>query len=1167
MPDFVHLHLHTEYSLLDGACRITEVMRRAQELGQTAVAITDHGVMYGVIDFYREAQKQGIKPIIGCEVYVAPRGRLQKEPRLDAKPHHLVLLCENNIGYQNLTYLVSRGFTEGFYTKPRIDLALLEGHTQGLICLSACLAGEIPRALSQGDYKAARETALRYSQLFGKDHYYIEIQDHGMEEQQRILPDLIKLAQEIGVGLVATNDAHYITREDSRMQNLLICIQTGKTVNDDNLLEFPTQEFYMKSGEEMASLFPGVPSAIANTAKIAAMCDVTFTFGETKLPYFVAPDKEDNNHYFRRLCEEGMHRHYGDHPTQGVVDRLEYELDVVTRMGYVDYYLIVYDFIRYAREAGIPVGPGRGSGAGSIAAYCIGITGIDPMRFNLLFERFLNPDRISMPDFDIDFCYVRRQEVIDYVVDKYGADHVAQIVTFGTMAARGAIRDVGRAMGLAYPIVDKVAKLIPMELHITIEKAFSGSRELQELAGQSPEVTELITLAKKVEGMPRHASTHAAGVVITRDPVDSYVPLAKNDESIVTQFTMTTLEELGLLKMDFLGLRTLTVIDDAAKMIHRFQPGFDIETIPLDDPGLFEMLTLGNTEGVFQFESGGMRRMLMQLRPTSLEDLIAAISLYRPGPMESIPKYIDNRHHPERVTYATPLLQEILGVTYGCIVYQEQVMQICRSLAGYTYGQADLVRRAMSKKKADVMAKERDHFVAGSAKNGISSAVANRIFDEMSSFAAYAFNKSHAAAYALVAYQTAYLKYHYPKEFMAALLTSTLDNTDKVIEYIDECNRLGIPVLPPDVNQSELGFTVTAEGIRFGLLAIKNLGAGVIRQLIAERAREPYHSFTDLYRRLYGGELNKRSLESLIRSGALDNLGSNRRTMLMGYPRVGDILAEESLWKSTGQQSLFGEAETESDLELPVLEEFDHGQLLAMEKEVTGLYLSGHPMSRYSGLYQQFDAVHLNSLLDSEDNSRYDNTVVNVLVIVAAKRLKLTKNNDNMAFLVVEDSTGSMDMMVFAKTYNELAPKIVVGEAVFASARVSMREDEAPKLILERMETVEERIARGDTPQPGKRPYQGYERSAPYTKPSSPSASPPASKAGLYLRIPSRESPAMGRIRCLTGIFEGQTPLYLLPGDTGKLLRAPSTMWVDVNPVLTRELNELLGSENVKIVK
>ncbi|MEG1777393.1 MAG: DNA polymerase III subunit alpha, partial [Angelakisella sp.] len=611
----------------------------------------------------------------------------------DAKPYHLVLLCENNLGYQNLTYMVSRGFTEGFYNKPRIDRELLQGHTEGLICLSACLAGEIPRALMEGDYKSAKETALWYSSLFGKDHYYIEIQDHGMEEQRRILPDLIKLSKETGIGLVATNDAHYITREDSKMQSLLICIQTGKTVNDENLLEFPTQEFYMKSGDEMAELFAGAPSAIANTVKIAAMCDVSFTFGETKLPYFEAPNGEENKHYFRRLCEEGMHRHYGENPAKEVVDRLNYELDVVERMGYVDYYLIVFDFINYARQSGIPVGPGRGSGAGSIAAYCIGITGIDPMRFNLLFERFLNPERVSMPDFDIDFCYVRRQEVIDYVVRKYGADHVAQIVTFGTMAARGAIRDVGRAMGISYALVDKVAKLIPMELHITIGKAFAGSRELKELAQGSPEVAELIRLAQKVEGMPRHASTHAAGVVITRDPVDTYVPLAKNDESIVTQFTMTTLEELGLLKMDFLGLRTLTVIDDAGKMIRKFRPDFDIETIPLDDSELFDMLTQGNTEGVFQFESGGMRRMLMQLRPTSLEDLIAAISLYRPGPMDSIPKYIDNRHHPERVTYATPMLKDILGVTYGCIVYQEQVMQICRSLAGYSYGQADMVRR------------------------------------------------------------------------------------------------------------------------------------------------------------------------------------------------------------------------------------------------------------------------------------------------------------------------------------------------------------------------------------------------------------------------------------------------------------------------------------------
>ncbi|WP_274953445.1 DNA polymerase III subunit alpha [Angelakisella massiliensis] len=1154
MPDFVHLHVHSEYSLLDGACRIKGLAARAKELGQNAVAITDHGVMYGVIDFYKEAKKQGIKPIIGCEVYVAPRSRFDKEARLDGKPYHLVLLCENNTGYRNLTHLVSQGFIEGFYSKPRIDRQLLEGHTEGLICLSACLAGEIPRALMNGDYEGAKETALWYLEQFGPDHYYIEIQNHGIEEQQRILPDLIRLSQETGIGLVATNDAHYLTRDDARMQNLLICIQTGKTVGEGSALEFPTQEFYLKSGEEMAQLFSAVPSAISNTQKIADMCQVEFEFGKTKLPYFQAPNGEDNVHYFRRLCYEGLERHYGPNPPEEVRQRLEYELGVVERMGYVDYYLIVFDFINYARSQGIPVGPGRGSGAGSLAAYCIGITGIDPMKFQLLFERFLNPERVSMPDFDIDFCYVRRPEVIDYVVRKYGADHVAQIVTFGTMAARGAIRDVGRALGMSYPQVDQVAKLVPMELHITLDKAVSASKELQALMEQDPRVAELIDLARKVEGMPRHASTHAAGVVITRDTVESYVPLAKNDESIVTQFTMTTLEELGLLKMDFLGLRNLTVIADAEKMIRTsHDPDFHIDSISLEDPAVFEMLSQGNTGGVFQFESGGMRKMLMQLRPESVEDLIAAISLYRPGPMESIPKYIENRHHPEKVTYRTPQLKPILDVTYGCIVYQEQVMQICRELAGYSYGQADLVRRAMAKKKADVMEKERGNFIAGCGKNGISPEIANQIFDEMSSFAAYAFNKSHAAAYAVVAYQTAWLRCHYPREYMAALLTSILDNTDKVIEYIDECGKLSIPTLPPDINRSGEGFTVTEEGIRFGLLAVKNLGAGIIRQILEERKKGAFTSFTDFYQRLYGSELNKRSIESLIKSGALDGLGATRRQMLQGYPRVGDILAEQYQWKSVGQTSLFGDVQSAEEIQLPPADEFDHSELLAMEKEVTGLYLSGHPMNQYAHLYEQYGAVRLNRLHDPEVNQRYDNQTVDVLGIVAAKRLKLTRNNENMAFLTIEDSSGSIEVLVFARVYEQFAASMNVGEAVFATGRVSVREEEAPKLILERIQTVAQRLASGGA---GKTPAAKTE--------SAPAARTKTGKEGLYLRVPSMEAPVMKKVRLLLQIFDGSTPVYFRAVDSGKMLRAPQNLWTTAEPFVVAELERVLGSENVK---
>ncbi len=1174
MTDFVHLHVHTEYSLLDGACRIKELVARAKELGQQAVAITDHGVMYGVIDFYKEALKQGVKPIIGCEVYVAPRSRFDKVNKIDNKPYHLILLCKNNTGYQNLIYLVSRGFTEGFYSKPRIDRELLEGHTEGLICLSACLGGEIPRALSEGNYQKAKEAATWYRDLFGARDYYIEVQNHGMREQMEILPDMVKLSEELGVGLVATNDAHYLTKEDHQLQNLLICIQTGHTVHDEVQLEFPTQEFYLKSGDEMAQTFAKMPSAISNTCEIAKRCDVTFEFGNTKLPLFVAPNGEDNVDYFNRLCKEGLHRHYGQNPDSAIVQRLEYELGVITRMGYVNYYLIVFDFINYAKSVGIPVGPGRGSGAGSLAAYCIGITGIDPIKYNLLFERFLNPDRISMPDFDIDFCYVRRQEVIDYVVRKYGADHVAQIVTFGTMAARGAIRDVGRALGLSYPQVDQVAKLVPMELHITLEKAWNASKELRAMAEADPQVEELLTMARRVEGMPRHASTHAAGVVITRDAVDTYVPLASNDGATVTQFTMTTLEELGLLKMDFLGLRNLTVIADAQKMICLHTPDFDMDKIDYEDAEVLEMLSSGATSGVFQFESGGMRRMLTQLRPVSVEDLIAAISLYRPGPMDSIPKYISNRHNPAQITYHTPQLKPILDVTYGCIVYQEQVMQICRELGGYTLGQADLVRRAMSKKKADVMEKERANFIAGCGKNGIAQQAANTIFDEMSSFAAYAFNKSHAAAYAVVAYQTAWLKYHYPKEYMAALLTSILDSTDKVIEYIEECGRLNIPVLPPDINESNEGFTVTQAGIRFGLLAVKNLGAGVIRQIVEEREKRPFDSFFDFYKRMFSGDLNKRSIESLIKSGALDALAVTRRQMLLGYPAVGEALAGEYRWQSTGQQSLFGEETIDEAALLPVEEEFEPFQLLEMEKEVTGLYMSGHPMSQYEALYPKFNALKLSRLTNSDTNGVYDNQTVDIMGIITSKRLKLTKNNENMAFLQIEDSTSAIESLVFARVYEAYSAKLTVGTPLLLRGRLSVREEESPKFLLEQALTIEERQNGQEFTQNRR---QGYTPRAPYETASVPKKSVqdsgakptpqpqvPSARAGVYLRVNSMEGEQYEKVKLLLEIFEGAFPVYFRAVDTGKMLKAPRNLWVDANPFLMQELEQLLGIENVK---
>ncbi|HIZ56339.1 MAG TPA: DNA polymerase III subunit alpha, partial [Firmicutes bacterium] len=824
--DFVHLHLHTEYSLLDGACRIRDLPAHVKSLGQTAVAITDHGCMYGVIEFYHACKKEGIRPIIGCEVYVAPRTRFDKVHGIDTSPFHLVLLCENMTGYQNLIKLVSAGYIDGFYNKPRIDFDLLRMHSEGLICLSACLAGEIPRRLTAGDYAGAKEAALRYASVFPAGNYFLEIQNHELKEQQKILPMLIRLSKETGIPLVLTNDAHYLKKEDARIQNVLVCIQTNHVVGEENSMAFETEEFYVKSGEEMARCLEAFPEAIAmgaleNTVRIAERCQVDFSFGQAKLPAFHTPDGSENSVYFRRLCQEGLRRIYGKNPSQELQERLAYEIDVIVRMGYVDYYLIVQDYIQFAKDRGIPVGPGRGSGAASLAAYCIGITGIDPIRYNLVFERFLNPERVSMPDFDVDFCYERRQEVLDYVVEKYGSDHVVQIVTFGTMAARAAIRDVGRALGISYQTVDQVAKMVPYELNITIAAALQASAKLREQYMASPQIKELIDTAAKLEGMPRHTSIHAAGVVITADPAVEYVPLAKSDDAIITQYEWHTLEELGLVKMDFLGLRNLTIIREAEKNIQKTDPSFQIKEIPMDAPDVYAMLGQGATAGVFQMESGGIKQLLMQLKPEGFEDIIAVISLYRPGPMESIPTYVRNRHNPALVTFKHPLLQPILDVTYGVIVYQEQVMQICTQLAGYSYGRADLVRRAMAKKKADVMEKERQNFIygkknpdgsvecPGAVANGVPPDVAEDIFDEMAGFASYAFNKAHAAAYALIVYQTAFLKCRYPREYMAALLTSVLYNNDKVIEYIGECKKLGIRILPPDINESDAGFTVS----------------------------------------------------------------------------------------------------------------------------------------------------------------------------------------------------------------------------------------------------------------------------------------------------------------------------------------------------------------------
>ena len=1069
---FTHLHLHTEYSLLDGACRLDDLLDRAVELGMDSIAITDHGVMYGAVDFYKKAKARGIKPIIGCECYLASRGRKDKVHALDNERYHLVLLCENATGYQNLISMVSKAWTEGFYTKPRIDRELLEQYHEGIIALSACLAGEIPRALIADDYERAKEKALWYNKVFGQGNFYLELQNHGIREQKQIEPMLIRLSKETGIPLVATNDTHYVRKEDSKIQQVLICIATNTTLGQGNGLEFDSDEFYLKSEEEMHELFSHVPEAIENTQIIADRCNYDFEFGNTKLPHFEVPDGRDHFEWFREQCYAGMYRNYGDNPPKEYFDRLNYELDVINKMGYVDYFLIVHDFIRYAKSKGIPVGPGRGSGAGSIAAYCIGITGIDPMKYNLLFERFLNPERVSMPDFDVDFCYERRGEVIDYVIEKYGADHVAQIVTFGTLAARAAIRDVGRAMGIPYNIVDNVSKQVPRELNITIQKALKKSPEFRSLYESSDEIKSLIDTSMKVEGMPRHTSTHAAGVVITRDPVASYVPLALNDNSPVTQYTMTTLEELGLLKMDFLGLRTLTVINDAVKMIRLKDNSFDINRIDIADKATYEMMASGQTEGVFQFESAGMKSVLIGLKPVDIEDLIAVISLYRPGPMDSINTYIENRHHPEKTVYKTEKLREILEVTYGCMIYQEQVMQIFRSLAGYSYGRADIVRRAMSKKKHDVMEKERKNFIYGivredgtvecdgCVKRGIPAEVANDIFDDMSSFASYAFNKSHATAYAYVAYQTAYLKCHYPCEFMAALLSSVLDNTDKVTEYTDECNRIGIKILPPNVNESNDNFTVSNGNIRFGMLAIKNLGRSFIRNIISERNAGKFTSFYNFCSRMHGSDFNKRAVESLIKSGALDGLGANRRQMLMAMNEIIDELDSKKRRNVEGQIGLFdsvgGESYSESALKF--FDEFPQSELLAMEKSTTGLYLSGHPMASHAELAASMGCVRIAELANSGENihsSHKDGERTKIMGIITEVKKKITKSDTTMAFVDVEDTSGSIEIIVFPKVLTENAMMLETGRVLVFYGRLDVRDEEPSKLICEHIYTLE----------------------------------------------------------------------------------------------------------------
>ncbi len=1178
MSGFVHLHVHSEYSLLDGACRLKNLVKAVKEMGQTAVALTDHGVMYGVVDFYRLAKKEGIKPIIGCEVYVARRTRFDKEHGKDSDSFHLVLLCENATGYQNLIKLVSLAWTEGFYNKPRVDIDLLRKHSEGIIALSACLAGELPQLLMEDKYDEALARALEYRDIFGSDNYFIELQDHGIPEQLKVNDALIRISDTTGIPLVVTNDSHYISKDDARMHEVLLCVQTKDVITNPKAFRFATDEFYLKNEEEMRALVPSRPDALENTVRIAERCNFDFEFGNYKLPVFEIPDGQSNVDYFRKLCFEGLYRRYGESPDQSIIERLEYELETIGKMGFVDYFLIVQDYVNYAKRNGIPVGPGRGSGAGSVAAYSIGITDIDPIRYNLLFERFLNPERVSMPDFDVDFCTERRQEVIDYVRRKYGFDYVSMIVTFNTMAAKNSIRDVARAMGIAYGVADRIAKMIPAEPGITIADAIKRSADLRAARDGDRQIADLLEMAMKVEGMPRNTSMHAAGVVITDRPISDYVPLAMAEGTAVAEFTMTTLEELGLLKFDFLGLRNLTVIEDCARMIREKQPDFDIRNVRDDDAKVYEMFARGQTGGVFQFESEGMRRTLTQVVPKSLEDIIAVISLYRPGPMDSIPKYVHNREHPEQTTYDTPQLKDILDVTNGCIVYQEQVMQIFRELAGYSYGRADVVRRAMSKKKHDVMERERAVFINGNSgddgsaavdgavRRGISAQVANRIFSEMSSFASYAFNKSHAAAYALVSYQTAWLKYYWPQEYMAALLTSVLDKRDKLAEYIAECQSIGISVLPPHVNESQMKFTVAGENIRFGMLAIKNLGSGMIERIIAERRKSgPFTSFYDFCSRMYGGDTNRRAIESLIKSGALDGLADNRRQMLIGLEAVMSGLDADHRNNLEGQMGLFdliGEPETAIP-QLPDIDEFPQRELLAMEKDVTEMYLSGHPLSEYTDLAKQMGASRLSSIVLSEDGAA-DGAQVTLLCIIDSIKMRATRSNDMMAYVQIEDMTASTELIVFPRVLDECAGDIKEGNVVRVEGRISIREDEAPKIICDSVRVPGE----DEQPTQSRKSFdrqQGREGHSTSTAPRSESKPGKNVRPGLYLKCASIDCAEFEQSKKLLRVFDGPTPVYVYCAQGG-LMCAPRELWVDINTVLMRELSNILGEDNIKLV-
>ena len=1152
---FCHLHTHTEYSLLDGEASIKKLVARVKELGMDSCAITDHGSMYGVVDFYREAKSQGIHPVIGCEVYMAPRSRFEKVHDIDNKTSHLILLAENQRGYKNLIKLVSAGYIDGFYYKPRIDFEMLKEHSEGIIALSACIAGEVPKALLRGDYDEAKKIALKYAEVLGKDNYFLEIQDHGLSEQKRIIPDMLRLSEETGIGLVATNDIHYLKKEDAKYQDVLMCIQMEKKVDDPDRMKFETEEFYIKSPEEMTSLFEYVPQAIENTEKIAKRCNVDFDFGTRHLPAYAVPDGKDAFEYLHELCQSGLEKRYSP-VSDELQKRLDYELGVIKSMGFVDYFLIVWDFIHFAKNNGVMVGPGRGSAAGSIVAYSLGITTVDPIKYGLIFERFLNPERVSMPDIDIDFAPNGRQKIIDYVVEKYGEGQVAQIITFGTMKAKLAIRDVGRALDIPYAEVDKVAKLVPFDLKMTISKALDISTELHALYENDPQIKELLDTSMALEGLPRHASTHAAGVVITSEPIVNYVPLQLNSENfITTQFTKDTVENLGLLKMDFLGLRNLTVIENAVKIIKRTR-GIDLnmDEIDYDCKEVYELISSGNTDGVFQLESAGMQSFMQELKPDTLEDVIAGIALYRPGPMEQIPRYIKSKKNPQTIQYKHPLLKNILDVTYGCMVYQEQVLEIVRTLAGYSLGKADSMRRVISKKKADQMVIERKNFIYGSddgdipgcIKNGIDEQTAISIFDEINDFANYAFNKSHAAAYAFVTYQTAYLKTFYPVEYMASLISS-IDDLDKINHYIANCKEMGIDRLPPDVNKSEDTFTVENNSIRFGLSAVKNVGRAMILNLVNERKNNgEFKNFSDFIDRMAGQDMNKRALEGLISCGAFDSMGVKRSQLLAVYEKALDGTARAARDNVAGQMSLFDTIEEQSEMQFPNIDELDKKTMLKMEKQSTGLYFSGHPMEEYTDKIKKLTKYNISDVLTSvhkdEDGNYHavegglqDGDMMIICAAIASRKNKTTRSNAQMAFLNVEDVYGSVECIVFPKVLNEFSPLLQEDNLVAIACRLSIREDEAPKILMQSVQLLDEALMAKKEPK------------------------------RLYIQLETRNDENLKNVEKYLSPYQGDMEVRLFFKDTRKMSSVPRRLWFNGTENAIYDLKNIFGEDNVKI--